>query len=129
MLRHDESFQPYEGDLAMRHSLLLAILLVLICRPVAAAGGAAATAGDARWPSLEAQIAAERAPAGSALARLIAENQELGLLRPAEVHDKMGLPPWLRVLWRKQHPGAEFLASDPTGGYPLLLKEVHEWMA
>lgn len=112
----------------MRHRLLLSILLVLAGLPVAGPA-AAGTSGDARWPSLQEQIAAERAPAGSALARLIAENQELGLLRPAEAHDKMGLPPWLRVLWRKQHPGAEFLASDPTGGYPLLLKEVHEWMA
>ncbi len=112
----------------MRHSLFLSILLLLTCRPVPAAGGAAPTAGDARWPSLEAQMAAAKAPAGSALARLIAENQDLGLLRPAEAHDKMGLPPWLRVLWRRQHPGEEILASDPTGGYPLLLKEVHEWM-
>src|SRR5437763_7060973 len=116
----------------MRHCLLLSILLVLTGLPVAAAETAASTSAssrDAPWPSLEAQLAAEKAPAGSALALLIAENQDLGLLRPAEAHDKMGLPPWLRVLWRKQHPGAEFLASDPTGGYPLLLKEVHEWMA
>jgi hypothetical protein len=112
-------------EIAMRRPLLLSIALTLICLPVAAM---AAPAGDARWPSLTAQLASDRAPAGSALARLIAENQDFQTLRPAEAHDKMGLPPWLRVLWRRQHPDAEFLASDPTGGYPLVLKEVHEWM-
>jgi hypothetical protein len=109
----------------MRHRLLLPIALILICLPVASR---AATSADARWPSLEAQLASDRAPAGSALARLIAENQEVQLLRPEEAHDKMGLPAWLRVLWRKQHPDGEFLASDPTGGYPLILKELHEWI-
>ncbi|MFY9820585.1 MAG: sialidase family protein [Thermoanaerobaculia bacterium] len=108
----------------MRHARFLSIALILICLPVASR---AATAGTP-WPSLKAQLASDRAPAGSALARLIAENQDLGILRPEEAHDKMGLPPWLRVLWRKQHPDGEFLASDPTGGYPLILKELHEWM-
>jgi hypothetical protein len=114
-------------EITMRHRLLLAIALTLalMCLPAAAA---AATVDGARWPSLAEQLARDRVPAGSALARLIVENQEIQLLRPAEAHDKMGLPPWLRVLWRKQHPEGEYLASDPTGGYPLVLKEVHEWM-
>lgn len=110
----------------MRPHLLLSLALTLICLPAAAA--TAPSVNGARWPSLEEQLARDRVPAGSALARLIADNQELDLLRPAEAHDKMGLPPWLRVLWRKQHPEGEYLASDPTGGYPLILKEFHEWM-
>jgi hypothetical protein len=113
----------------MRHPLLLSMVLTLSCLPAAAAVESAATTRDARWPSLEAQLASDRVPAGSPLARLIAENQDLHLLRPAEAHDKMDLPPWLRVLWRKQHPESAALAGDPTGGYPLILKEVHEWMA
>ena len=112
----------------MRLRLLLSLALLLTCLPAATVPATAATAAGARWPSLEEQLARDRVPAGSALARLIAENQEIDLLRPAEVHDKMGLPPWLRVLWRKQHPEGEYLASDPTGGYPLILKEFHEWM-
>ncbi len=111
----------------MRPCFLFAIVLTLSCLPAAPA--AAKEPGDARWPSLAAQLAADQAPAGSALARLIAANQDFQLLRPAEAYDKMGLPPWLRVLWRKQHPGGEFPAGDPTGGYPLMLKEIHEWMA
>jgi len=109
----------------MRHRLLLSIALILIGLPGAAV---AAPAGDGRWPSLAAQLTSARAPAGSALARLIAENQDFQLLGPAEAHDKMNLPPWLRVLWRKQHPGTESSASDPAGGYPLVLKDIHEWM-
>jgi hypothetical protein len=71
---HDGVILAPTKEIAMRDCLLLSILLVLIGVPVAAAGGAAATSGETRWPSLEAQLAAERAPAGSALARLIAEN-------------------------------------------------------
>ena len=36
-----------------------------------------------------------------------------------EPRDNLPLPTWLRVLWRKSHP---------TGGYPLILKEIHEWV-
>src|SRR5207302_133201 len=55
-------------------------------------------------------------------------NQDLGLLRPEEAADSLKLPPWLRVLWRKHHPDGRYLASDPTGGYPLLLRNLHQWM-
>jgi hypothetical protein len=109
----------------MRHPLLLAIVLALTCLRGTAV---AATAGGVRWPSFEEQLARDRVPADSALARLIAENQEFQLLRPEEAHDKIAVPPWLRVLWRQQHPEGEYLASDATGGYPFVLKEVYEWM-
>jgi hypothetical protein len=90
--------------------------------------GAAAGATRATWPSLESQMAKARVPAGSPLAKLIASNQEFQLLRPEESRDKIAVPPWLRVLWRKQHPQMGYTTNDGTGGYPLVLKEVYEWM-
>ena len=38
------------------------------------------------------------------------------------------LPPWLKVIWRREHPKGNYTADDPSGGYPLVLREVHEWM-
>jgi len=64
------------------------------------------------------QIAAAE-PQMSALERLIAANQDFELLRVEEADDRSAVPAWLRVLWRKSHP---------AGPYPLLLKEIHEWM-
>jgi hypothetical protein len=80
------------------------------------------------WPSLQDQLAADRVVPGTALERLIAENQDFDLLRPEEAGDRLPVPAWLRVLWRKAHPEMVFDPADPTGGYPLLLKEIHEWM-
>jgi|SRR6185369_4675463 len=80
------------------------------------------------WPSFDRQLEADRVVSGSALQRLIQENQDFHLLRPAEASDTIPVPPWLRVLWRKQHPDLEYRADDPTGGYPHVLKEIHEWM-
>ena len=71
------------------------------------------------WPSLRAQLAADRVPPGSALERLIAANQDFDLLRAEEGDGRTPVPPWLRVLWRRSHP---------TSGYPFVLKEIHEWM-
>ncbi len=48
------------------------------------------------------------------------------MLRPEEAHDQLGLPPWLRVYWRKLHPDADY--SGPSGGYPLSLADLYEWM-
>ena len=76
-------------------------------------------AAGAQWPSLQAQLAADRVAPGSALERLIAANQDFEVLRASETEDMLPVPPWLRVLWRKSHP---------TGAYPLVLKEIHEWM-
>jgi hypothetical protein len=78
------------------------------------------------WPSVEEQLAHARAIPGSALERLIRENQEVELLRPEEADDKLRLPAWLRVHWRKSHPDADF--SGASGGYPLHLSLLHEWM-
>jgi hypothetical protein len=80
------------------------------------------------WPSLAEQLQADRVQPRSALAALIAANQDFSLLRPEEAKDNLRIPLWLRVCWRKAHPERIYSASDPTGGYPLVLKEAHEWM-
>ncbi len=96
----------------------------------AGAGSAAAAAPDRpAWPMLDQQLAADRVPAGSALDRLIRDSQDFSLLRADEAGDRLGLPPWLRVAWRRRHPRDRYAAGDPTGGYPLVLQEAHEWMA
>ncbi len=104
------------------HRLLLAVLSLTLT------SAAFAATGDAGWPTLKAQVQKAEAPAGSALEKLIRENQDFSLLRPAEAYDKIRIPLWLRVNWRKAHPEGTYLATDPTGGYPLVLKEVAEWM-
>jgi len=78
------------------------------------------------WPSLDEQIIEAGAPPGSALAKLIAKNQDFSMLRPEEARDKLRLPPWLRVHWRKLHPDAKYFG--PSGGYPLVLERLLDWM-
>jgi hypothetical protein len=85
-------------------------------------------ASDRRWPSVDEQLSAAKAVHGSALHDFILENQDFSLLRPEEASDELGLPPWIRVYWRRLHPEAEFPADDPTGGYPLSLKETYHAM-
>jgi hypothetical protein len=84
------------------------------------------------FDSLEKQLTQEydefKIESGSALERLVIENQDFEMLRTSEATDKRGLPPWLRVWWRKNHPEEVYSAKDPTGGYPLVLKEILEWM-
>ena len=80
------------------------------------------------WPSLEQQLAAAKVIHGSALETLIRENQDFTMLRPDEAHDRLNLPPWLRVYWRKHHPEATYSAADPSGGYPRVLLRIYSWM-
>jgi len=80
------------------------------------------------WPSLDQQLQRDGISSASALAALILSNQDFSMLRPDEANDLIGLPPWLRVLWRKTHPEATYSADDPTGGYPRVAHEVLEWM-
>jgi hypothetical protein len=80
------------------------------------------------WPSIEAQLAEDGVPTGSALERLIRANQDFDLLRPEERADRIGLPLWLRVYWRKSHPEQKYRSNDPSGGYPRVLHQVHSWM-
>ncbi len=79
-------------------------------------------------PPLAEQLRADAVQPRSALAALIAANQDFSLLRPEEAKDNLRIPLWLRVYWRKAHPEGVYSASDPAGGYPRVLKEVHAWM-
>jgi hypothetical protein len=80
------------------------------------------------WPSIETQLAEDGVPPGSALERLIRENQDFELLRPEERRDRIRLPLWLRVYWRKGHPEQQYRSNDPSGGYPRALHQVHAWL-
>jgi hypothetical protein len=100
--------------------LLLALAIIL---PLAVRGAEAPS-----WPTLNQQLRADAVLPHSALEGLIAANQDFSVLRPEEAKDQIRVPLWLRVLWRHAHPEMTYSAADPTGGYPLVLKEVHEWM-
>jgi hypothetical protein len=82
----------------------------------------------ARWPSLKEQLTEAKVTRRSALEKLIKENQQFHILRPEEAHDGLKIPPWLRVYWREHHPERDYAAENPSGGYPRLLRRVHEWM-
>jgi BNR repeat protein/fibronectin type III domain protein len=102
--------------------------VLLMCGLLTLAATAAFAARSDGWPTLQEQLVRAKAPAGSPLEKVIRENQEFSLLRPEEAYDKLRVPHWLRVAWRKAHPEMVYSALDPTGGYPLVLKEVAEWM-
>src|SRR5258706_5811483 len=90
---------------------------------------AAATAGaasQADWPSFKEQTEKDHVLPGSNLEKLIAENQDFGILRPEETRDSIRIPLWLRVLWHKNHPDDKYSPQDPTGGYPHRLHGVHD---
>lgn len=88
----------------------------------------AAPAAAQTWPTLNQQLAKDKVRPGSALEKFIQGNQDFSVLRADEAKDLIRVPAWLRVSWRKSHPEGVYEASDPTGGYPFVLKEVHEWM-
>ncbi|MBW8878925.1 MAG: hypothetical protein JF614_28590 [Acidobacteria bacterium] len=104
-----------------KRSLLLLLALALV--PAAGAEGAGLA-----WPTLGDQLRTDAVVPHSALEALIAANQDFSLLRPDEARDQLRIPLWLRVIWRRSHPGMVYSAADPTGGYPLVLNEVYEWM-
>lgn len=81
-----------------------------------------------KFPPVEEQLKAAHAKPGSALEKLIKENQDFSKLKQKDATDKV-VPPWLKVYWRKGHPEGKYdNDNDPTGGYPHVLKEVLEWM-
>jgi hypothetical protein len=111
--------------------MLASVPALALATPGATADGTGDQANADRatgWPGLSEQLRVDHVLPGSVLAKLITENQNFGLLRPEELTDSLRLPPWLRVLWRKHHPNERYLASDPTGGYPLLLRTIYQWM-
>ena len=85
--------------------LLFAVLFLTL------SAAAFAATGDAGWPTLKAQIQKAEAPAGSALEKLIRANQDFSLLRAEEAYDKIRIPLWLRVNWRKAHPEGTYLGD------------------
>src|SRR5689334_13296800 len=99
-------------------SLAVAILAVAL------AGAAFAAPRQHAWPTADQQLKAGRVQPGSALEKLILNNQDFQMLRAEEAHDNIQAPLWLRVWWRKAHPEGNYSAADPTGGYPHVLKEV-----
>ncbi|HEX4962144.1 MAG TPA: sialidase family protein [Thermoanaerobaculia bacterium] len=109
----------------MRRRPLAVSMLIL---SLAASAVFAASQRPAEWPSTDKQLWQAQVAPGSALEALILANQDFKMLRAEEVNDKIPVPLWLRVYWRKGHPEVQYSAADPTGGYPLVLKEVYEWM-
>ncbi len=107
----------------MMRNVVVAVLLLSV---LSLAGASAAP--PVRWPSMNEQLRTDRVVPDSALQRLIEDNQDFAVLRAEEAKDKIPVPLWLRVWWRKAHPELTYSRLDPTGGYPLVLKEIHEWM-
>lgn len=103
-------------------------LLLLAATVSSGLASAQAAPPRAAWPTVERQLAEARVAPGAPLAKLIRDNQDFRTLRPEEAHDRLPVPLWLRVWWRKAHPEGKYSAADPTGGYPFVLKEIHEWM-
>ncbi|HEY3568117.1 MAG TPA: hypothetical protein VGP73_09315, partial [Thermoanaerobaculia bacterium] len=93
----------------MRRMSLLAATLTLSL----AASAALAAPAQRAWPSLDQQLKTARVQPGTALEKLIQSNQDFGMLRAEEAHDKLPVPLWLRVYWRKGHPEGNYSASDP----------------
>jgi len=80
------------------------------------------------WPTIEEQLRESHVKPGTALEKLILDNQNFEMLRPEEAKDKLRIPLWLRVHFRKNHPELTFPPNDPTGGYPLALRDLYIWM-
>jgi hypothetical protein len=121
--RHALSGKRVSSQLYRSHPSILVLSMVLLFR-----WGVAAAAPPVAWPSVAEQLQQDHVRTGSALESLVRNNQEFQLLRADEAADERGIPPWLRVFWRKAHPEMRFSANDPNGGYPLILHEIHEWM-
>jgi len=79
-------------------------------------------------PSLDNQIKSAKAPKGSALERVIHDNQDFNLLSPEEFDDEVPLPLWLRVAWRKQHPDISMPEKNAGEAYPEVLSQIYERM-
>ncbi len=111
------------------HARLAVALAAGVVMLAGAAGAHAAISAQlGAWPSVQQQLVEGHVIPGSALERLIMQNQDFGMLRAAEATDALRIPLFLRVLYRKNHPHDSFQPHDPTGGYPLVLNEVWEWM-
>src|SRR3954467_11530114 len=121
-----ESSHFQKGTVKVKKSSpLLALVFFLIAT---IAQGAQPPKANAKFPDLDEQLKNAHAKNGSALEKLIKANQDFSKLKERDKSDSI-VPPWLKVYWRKGHPEANYdNANDPTGGYPLVLKEILEWM-
>lgn len=108
-----------------RLSWIAVVLSVTLAANIASA---APNKPNPAWPSVDQQIAKDKVERGSPLEKFIRANQDFHMLRAEEAGDKIPVPAWLRVAWRKAHPEGAYTGDDPTGGYPHVLKEMHEWM-
>ena len=81
-----------------------------------------------KWPSIEKQLEADNVTRDSALEQLIKDNQDFDLLQPEEANDDAGLPLWLRVYWRKNHPELQHPTVNPGAGYPDILYNIYQQM-
>jgi hypothetical protein len=80
------------------------------------------------WPSVERQLAEAKVAPGTALGRLIQDNQDFHLLDPKEARDDYEIPLWLRVHFRKMHPEVQLSVVNPGASYPEALNMVYRWM-
>ena len=106
----------------------LSLLVVVFLFATTLAGAAPPPGKGPKFPTLDEQLKAAHAKAGSELEKLIRANQDFSKLKERDATDKV-VPPWLKVYWRKGHPEVNYdNLNDPTGGYPHVLKEVYEWL-
>lgn len=80
------------------------------------------------WPTVRQQLREAGVRPGTNLEALINDNQDFSLLRAEELDDQLRIPLWLRVHFRKRHPEITPIPGDPTGGYPLALRDLYNWM-
>jgi hypothetical protein len=82
-----------------------------------------------QWPSIERQLTHAKAINGSKFEEFIRANQKTNLLRPGEHNgDGIGVPLWLHVYYRKQHPDEPSAPASPAGDYPEALNRIQELM-
>jgi hypothetical protein len=84
----------------------------------------AAAAGS--WPSVAEQLAGAKVIPGSALEKLIRENQDFEMLGKGDVDELWSLPPWFKVYWRKKHPEINF--KGPPVADSRIMQTLYEWM-
>ena len=111
----------------MKKTVSASILVFLFAFIASAAPPPRAQVKPPKFPSLDEQLKKAKAKPGSALEKLIKDNQDFDKLKDKDAEDEI-VPPWLKVYWRKGHPEIDYDKDDPTGGYPFVLKEVLEWM-
>src|SRR5258706_14283343 len=110
-------------------SLILNVVFLFLASVAVAQGPPTTPPGQAKkFPSLDEQLKKAHAVPGSELEKLIKQNQNFDKLKDKDADDPI-VPPWLKVYWRKGHPEANYdNDNDKSGGYPLVLKEILEWM-